>query len=225
MAKTSKKLIVAIDGPAGSGKSTVSRMLAKRLGLLYLDTGAMYRALTLKAMRNNLDLNDEEALTGLARSTKIDLKESPGKLKVLLDGEDVAGLIRTPELTNNVKYIARVSGVRKEMVRLQRSIGQARGAVLEGRDIGTVVFPKAEHKFYLDADEKERVKRRCKELAALGQNVSLEDMRRDVASRDESDMKRRFGALKKSEDAVIIDTTALSIDAVVGKILEYMDPC
>jgi len=223
MAKTRKKLVVALDGPAGSGKSTVSKLLAKRLRLLYIDTGAMYRALTLKAMKQGADLENENALIELARSTKIDMKEEGKGLKVFLDGKDVTALIRTPELTNNVKYIARVPGVRKEMVMLQRSIGaRPGGAVLEGRDIGTVVFPDADYKFYLDADEEERVKRRYKELIALGQKVDLEEMRKDVSMRDESDMKRSVGALKKAEDAVVIDTTELSIDQAVEKILTYI---
>jgi len=223
MPKTRKNVIVAIDGPAGSGKSTVSKILAERLGLLYVDTGAMYRALTLKAMRRGINLEDETVLTELARETKIDLREEDGRLQVIMDGEDVASLIRTPELTNNVKYIARVPAVRKEMVRLQRAAGKANGAVLEGRDIGTVVFPDADYKFYLDASEAERVKRRYKELLALGQTVSLDDMQKDVSSRDESDMKRSVGALKKDKDALLIDTTKLSIDGVVDKILGLID--
>jgi len=219
MAKTRKYLVIAIDGPAGSGKSTVSKLIAKTLGLFYIDTGAMYRAFTLKAMRQKLNLEDEDSLVKLARSTKIDLEESGGALKVFLDGENVAGLIRTPELTNNVKYIARVPGVRREMVRLQRSIGERDGAVLEGRDIGTIVFPKADYKFYLDADVGERVRRRYKELIEIGQKVNLEDIKKDVLLRDESDMKRKVGALKKAPDAIFIDTTNLSIDGVVEKIL------
>lgn len=216
-------LVIAIDGPAGSGKSTVSKKVAKALGLLYIDTGAMYRALTLKAMREDLDLEDEKALVSLARSTKIDLEELDGKLKVYLDGEDVAGLIRTQELTNNVKYIARVPGVRQEMVKLQRLIGERHGAVLEGRDIGTVVFPEADYKFYLDADVEVRSLRRHKELNELGQKVSLEDIRKDVVVRDESDMKRSVGALKKADGAVIINTTKMSVDEAVEKILGYIE--
>lgn len=217
-----KKLVIAIDGPAGSGKSTVSKIIAKRLGIMYMDTGAMYRALTLKAMRQALDLGDEKTLTGLAHSTNINLSEVLGKLKVLLDGEDVTALIRTPELTNNVKYIARVPGVRKEMVRLQRAIGEKSGAVLEGRDIGTVVFPDADFKFYLDASLEERTRRRHKELIESGQKVRIEDIKKDVFVRDESDIKRDVGALKKADDAVFVDTTNLSIDGVVDKILSYI---
>jgi cytidylate kinase len=219
MAKSLNHLVVAVDGPAGSGKSTVSRRIAKALGILYVDTGAMYRALTLKAMRSSVDLEDQQGLTRLARSTKIDLMEESGSLKVYLDGGDVSSEIRTPELTNNVKFVARVPGVRHEMVRLQRAIGESRGAVLEGRDIGTVVFPDAKFKFYLDADVAERARRRHKELAETDIKVDLEAIKRDVASRDESDMKREVGALRKSPDAVLIDTTRLSIDEVVEKML------
>lgn len=217
-----KKIIIAIDGPAGSGKSTVSRMIAKRLGILYIDTGAMYRALTLKAMRLNLDLEDERSLTELAHSTKIDLMEEAGALKVTLDAEDVTGLIRTPELTNNVKFIARVPGVRKEMVRLQRAIGGKSGAVLEGRDIGTVVFPDADFKFYLDASLEERARRRHKELVESGQKITPEEIKKDVFVRDESDIRRSVGALKAAPDAIVVDTTDLSIDDVVGKVLGYI---
>jgi len=214
--------IVAIDGPAGSGKSTVSKLVASKLGLLYIDTGAMYRALTLKAVRTGVDLEDAGALTALAKTTRVDLKDGAGDIRVLLDGEDVSGLIRTPELTNNVKFIARVPGVRHEMVVAQREIGRRSDAILEGRDIGTVVFPDARYKFYLDADVEERSKRRYKELAASNRKVSLEDIRTDVVKRDESDMKRDVGALRIAEDAIVIDTTALSIDGVVEKILSYI---
>lgn len=214
--------IIAIDGPAGSGKSTVSKLIAKRLKLLYIDTGAMYRALTLKAMRAKIDLEDSDALASLAKSTKIDLREIGGGLKIFLDGEDVSGLIRTPGLTNNVKFIARVPGVRREMVAQQRAIGLRSSAVLEGRDIGTVVFPDAKFKFYLDADVSERARRRHKELVEADQIVALGDIQKDVTKRDESDMNRDAGALKKAPDAVFIDTTDLSIDGVVKKLLGYI---
>jgi cytidylate kinase len=221
MAISHKALIIAIDGPAGSGKSTVSKGIAKRLGLLYLDTGAMYRALTLKAMRRHVDLNDEMALVTLAHSTKIDLKDDES-LKVFLDREDVSLLIRTPEVTANVKYVARVPGVRREMVRMQREIGAVKGAVLEGRDIGTVVFPDASYKFYLDADPEERARRRHKELKLLGQVVDFASLKRDIIQRDESDMKRAVGALKKADDAIAVDTTHLGIDQVVEKLLLHI---
>ena len=216
------EMIIAIDGPAGSGKSTVAKLVAKRLGLLYIDTGAMYRALTLKAMRQDMDLKDESSLIRLAESSRVDLKEEGGILRVYIDGEDVSGLIRTNELTNNVKYVARIPGVRKRMVELQRSIGGRGGAVLEGRDIGTVVFPDAKFKFYLDADVKERAKRRHKDLIASGHGISLQEVKDDVISRDESDMKRSVGALKRAADAILINTTTLTVDEVAGKIFSYI---
>lgn len=222
MQEMDKRLVIAIDGPAGSGKSTVSKTIARQLGLLYIDTGAMYRALTLKAMRGHIDLHDEARLTALAHATKIDLAGAAGKLAVYLDGEDVTGLIRTEELTNNVKFIARVAGVRAEMVRLQRLVGQAQSAVLEGRDIGTVVFPDADYKFYLDASVDERAHRRYKELVGMGHRADLDGIRRDIVIRDESDFKREVGALKKAPDAIGIDTSDLTIDQVVQKVLNFI---
>lgn len=219
--KALENLVIAIDGPAGSGKSTVSKLIAKRLNLLYIDTGAMYRALTLKAMRKGLRLEDESSLIALAKSTKIDLEER-SKLHVFLDGEDVSIPIRRAEVTANVKYIARIPGVRHEMVALQRSIGSKRGAVLEGRDIGTVVFPNADYKFYLDASPEERARRRREDLIELGQAADVEDVKKDIMARDESDIKRSVGALKKANDAFFIDTTDLTIDEVTEKILSYI---
>ncbi|MDP3804605.1 MAG: (d)CMP kinase, partial [Candidatus Omnitrophota bacterium] len=180
------------------------------------------RALTLKAIRRNINLEDEGSLIDLAGSTKIDLEEVDGVLRVFLDGEDVASLIRTPELTSKVKYIARVPGIRSEMVKLQRAIGSRHGAVLEGRDIGTVVFPDADHKFYLDADLEVRARRRHKESIELGQKVTRDEIKKDVVVRDESDIKRTVGALRKAKDAVLIDTTDLTIGEVVDKILSYI---
>lgn len=216
--------IVAIDGPAGSGKSTAAKRVAKELGYLYIDTGAMYRALTLKAVRQKLPLDDEPSLAALAGSTRVDLREKGGGLTVYLDGEDVTDLIRTHELTNTVKHVARVPGVRARMVELQRALGRMSDSVLEGRDIGTAVFPDATFKFYLDADVRERAKRRQKDLAAAGQAIAIEDVEKDVTVRDESDMNRSVGALKKARDAVLIDTTHLTIDEVAEKVLSYIRP-
>ncbi len=221
MGRSSKRLVIAIDGPAGSGKSTVAKLTAKKLGLLYLDTGAMYRSLTLKAMKSNLDLNDEKALVTMAKKTKIEIETKPrvGAIKVFLDGKNVTDKIRTPELTENIKYIARVPGVRKCMVRMQRLIGSKKGAVLEGRDTTTVVFPDARYKFYLDASIKERARRRFKELRKLGIESSLKEVEEDARLRDINDKTREVGALKRAKDAVYIDTTKMSIAAVIKRVL------
>ncbi len=213
-------MIIAIDGPAGSGKSSVAKEVAKRLGFLYVDTGAMYRAITLKATKANIDLKDEEALVAVTRKTEIDLKMEEGNLKTFLDGEDVSFAIREQELTNKVFYIARVSGLRKYMVKLQRSLANStHGAVLEGRDIGTVVYPDADKKFYLDAQFEERVRRRYKELREMGQEVSQDEVKADVRSRDHSDKTRQVAPLRKADDAIYIDTTKMSIEEVIGKVI------
>jgi len=216
-----KNFIIAIDGPAGSGKSTVSKLIAKKLDLLYIDTGAMYRALTLKAMRKGIALEDEKALAELAKATKIELKNK-GSLRVILDDEDVSSHIRTPEVTANVKYIARTPGVRHEMVKLQRAMGEGSGGVLEGRDIGTVVFPDARYKFYLDASAEERARRRHKDMLAIGAKQEVDRIKKDIIERDASDVNRPVGALKQADDAIYIDTTNLSIDDVVNRIKSYI---
>ncbi len=212
--------IIAIDGPAGSGKSTVAKELARRLGFLYVDTGAMYRALTLAAVKEKVDLKDKGALVRLAKRVNIQLKMQRDSLKVLLNGEDVSQAIREQAITERVRYVAGVSGVRGEMVKLQRRLAQeAKGAVLEGRDIGTVVFPHAKYKFYLDAQIKVRIRRRYKELTQMGQKLSVEDITKDINRRDKSDMTRDVAPLVKAKDAIYIDTTDSSVDGVVGKIL------
>lgn len=214
-----KRPVIAIDGPAGSGKSTVARLVAQRLGFLYIDTGAMYRALTLKALRAKADLGNEAELGALAGSTVIELKQDGGSLRVFLDGEDVTSGIRTPEITNNVKYIARAKPVREHMVKVQRELGGQGGAVMEGRDIATVVLPYADRKFYIDAAFEVRAQRRYKELKESGAAVSEEDVRKDLKARDDSDFNRTIGPLRKASDAIVVDTTGLTIEGVVDKVL------
>lgn len=217
---TGKVNVIAIDGPAGSGKSTVAKEVAARLGYLYVDTGAMYRALTLKAMNEKLDMTDEEALIGLSKKMDIRLKDSRGALSVYLDKKDVTEQIRTMEVTSKVRLLSGIKGVRDNMVRHQRKLGlSSRGAVLEGRDIGTVVFPDAKYKFYLDASMDTRIKRRFNELKEKGFSVSIDEITKDVVGRDKSDMTRSVGPLKKSKDAVLVDTTNMKITEVVDKVL------
>ena len=215
--------VVTVDGPAGAGKSTVAKLLARKLGVAFLDTGAMYRALTVKALRRKTDLDDEGALVALARETKIDLVNEPGKpLKVLLDGEDVTEAIRSVDVTNNTFYVARTPGVRHVMVEWQRALGLQQSMVGDGRDLGTVVYPGAAYKFYLDADVNVRCQRRIDELKAKGQTVDEEALRKDLADRDQKDLTRKVGPLKKADDAIVIDSTDMTIDQVVETMARHI---
>ncbi len=211
-----RPMVITIDGPAGAGKSTVAKALAKKLGIGFMDTGAMYRAMTVKALREAVNLEDEAALVKLAHETHIDLVDEPGRpLKVLLDGCDVSEDIRTPEVTKLTYFVARTPGVREVMVHWQRVMGDNHSMVGEGRDLGTVVFPKATYKFYLDADFKVRCKRRADELRAKGQTVDEEALAQDLAERDQHDLTRKVGPLKKADDAIYVDSTGMSVEQVV----------
>ncbi|MFH1269519.1 MAG: (d)CMP kinase [Candidatus Omnitrophota bacterium] len=213
-------MIIAIDGPAGAGKSTVARIIAQKLGFLYIDTGAMYRALTLKALENKIDTKNTAALIEMARSSGIDLTNNQdGSLRILLDGKDVTAPIREPRITKSVSDIARIKGVREVMLGLQRNLGRQKDSVLDGRDIGTVVFPDADRKFYIDADFDERVRRRYGELRELNQDVTPEDIEKDLRNRDNIDSTREFAPLKKADDAIYVNTTNLTIEEVVSKVL------
>lgn len=217
-------LIITLDGPAGAGKSSVAKSLAKRLGVTYLDTGAMYRALTLKALRQKVDLTNEEQLGQLASVTKIDyIKQPDGSLNVSLDGVDVSVDIRLPEVTNNTFYVARAPKVREYLVGWQQAIGQSKSLVSDGRDQGTVVFPKATYKFYVDADFEERVGRRLRELRAAGTAVDEKQLYQDMKDRDQKDFSRAVGPLKKADDAIVIDSSGLNVEQTVEKILTHID--
>ena len=219
--KTAAANVIAIDGPAGSGKSTVAKAVAKRLGLLYVDTGAMYRALTLKALKKGLTFDKHLALVKMTKNTRIRLKMNSDILSVYLDTQDVTQDIRQPAVTEKVRFLAAIEAVRSQMLKLQRKlVRSSRGAVLEGRDIGTVVFPDARYKFYLDADKDVRVQRRFKELGQMVQGLSQEEVSRDIKSRDKTDMERKVAPLAKAKDAVYIDTTDLSVAEVAEKIIQ-----
>jgi CMP/dCMP kinase len=211
-------LVIAVDGPVGSGKSTVARALAARLRFRYLDTGAMYRAVTLKALRNDVDMDDAEALTAVARSCDVELSGSGDEPSVLLDGEDVTEAIRSRDVTNNAYGPSQTPGVRRRMVELQRAMAESGPLVAEGRDMGTVVFADSPAKFYLDASVDVRAGRRHLELAAKGECISLDELKRQVVTRDERDSGREASPLRQAEDAVIIDSSELSIDGVVDAI-------
>lgn len=216
-------MIIAVDGPAGAGKSTVAKILASKLGFLYIDTGAMYRALTLKVLENNLPLEDEEKIFQLACAARIDLRNNAdGSLSVILDGKDVSLDIRKPQITQFVSDVAKISRVRQVLVKMQRELGQKGDCVLDGRDIGTVVFPDAQKKFFIDASPEERTIRRFKELKGLGQDVTEDAVAQDLSNRDKIDSTRKASPLRKAPDAIYIDTTNLSIEEVVNKMSGYI---
>ncbi|MFH1540689.1 MAG: (d)CMP kinase [Elusimicrobiota bacterium] len=215
-----KKLIIAIDGPAGAGKSTIAKIVAKKLGYLYVDTGAMYRAITWKATVNKINMQDEKKIVEMTKKIDIKLVQSDNKLKIFVDGENVSEKIRSEDITKNTNTIAAIAGVRKILREKQRLFGKKGGIVMEGRDIGTAVFPNAEKKFYLDAKPTQRALRRWKELKAKGKRVSLKKITEAVRRRDYRDMHRGISPLKKAEDAIVIDSTNLTLELVAQKILD-----
>ena len=217
-------MIIAVDGPAGAGKSTVAKILAQKLGFLYIDTGAMYRALTWKALENSIEIKDEKAMDELAKGSVIDLQNSSEGLKVCIDGNDVTAAIREPRVSARVSDVAKIPGVRFVMSGLQRRLGHSRDCILDGRDIGTVVFPKADVKFFIDASADERVSRRFKDFKQLNiGDVSRDQVKQDLANRDRIDSTRECAPLKRAEDAVYLDTTSLTIEQVVAQMLRHIE--
>jgi cytidylate kinase len=214
-----KKLIIAIDGPVGSGKTTVARRVAALLGYLYVDTGAMYRALALKAHRENVALEAEDRLAQMAGETRIDLRIDNGTQTILLDNEDVTSAIRTPEVSQAASKIAVIQGVRRVLVAEQRRAGQLGGVVMEGRDIGTIVFPDADLKIYLTASVEVRAQRRWLEHQQKGDKVDLTRTIEEVRERDQRDVQREHSPLKRAPDAVLVDSTAMEADEVARLIV------
>ncbi|QXM06049.1 (d)CMP kinase [Crassaminicella indica] len=209
---------IALDGPAGAGKSTIAKIIAKRKNLTYIDTGAMYRAIALKILREGIDIDKEESIQKVLSASSIDLEGND----IFLDGQLVTEEIRTPKVNNFVSHVARIPLVRMKMVELQRSIAANKNVIMDGRDIGTYVIPNATYKFYLTASIEERAKRRFIELRDKGFDTTIEIVKEEIKNRDKIDIEREFAPLRKAEDAIEIDTTGKSIEDVVEEILNYM---
>ena len=218
-----KRILIAIDGPAGSGKSTTAKLVAKKMGYVYLDTGAMYRAITSKVLASHTNPSEEKEVVRLAAESDITFEHSGGSARVFLDDNDVTKEIRSEEVTKNVSLVSSYPGVREIMVEKQRAIGAMKGCVVDGRDIGTVVFPDADLKFFMIADIMERAKRRQAELSNSGTELPIVQVVHDLKERDKKDSTREMSPLRKADDAIEIDTTNLTIEEQVAKILNYID--
>lgn len=213
------RINIAIDGPAGAGKSTVAKQVADQLGYVYIDTGAMYRAITLKALQKGIDVHDEEQLAALLEQSEIRLKAGIDGQKVYIDNEDVTSAIRVREVTNQASVVASHEKIRLALQQLQRELARNKGVVMDGRDIGTYVLPDAEVKIFLSASITERAQRRFLELQQKGQPVSLSELQEEIRKRDERDSQREVAPLRKAEDALEIDSTGLTIEQVVQQIV------
>jgi cytidylate kinase len=218
---TMSKIIVAIDGPAASGKSTAAKELATRLGYVYLDTGAMYRTITYLAQRDGI-VEDETAVINMTRNLDLSLKFENGVTRVFANGEEVTQFIRTPEVSNQVSEVSRIAEVRKELVRLQRDLAKQGSIVAEGRDITTVVFPKADVKIFMTASAEARIDRRHKEFLEKGMDITKEEVSKLVLKRDEIDSGRKVSPLMKAEDAVELDTTCLTVEQELNRIVKLI---
>jgi len=214
------KNVIAIDGPGGAGKSTIAKLLAKKLNYLHLDTGAMYRAVTLAALNNNIDFSDKDKLVELAQSIDITFDK---KGEIYLNGKNVSEKIRTAAVNNYVSQTAAVKGVRKVLVKKQQQLAQNNKVVMDGRDIATVVLPEAAHKFFLTASLEERARRRYQEVRSKKKKADFEEIKNSIARRDKLDSERKHSPLKKAEDAVLVDTTDLSIDQVLDHMIAIIE--
>jgi CMP/dCMP kinase len=217
-------MIVAIDGPAGSGKSTVAKLVAERLGFRYINTGAMYRAVAWKANKAGALLKDEAIIAQVAQKLNIEFVPNPDGQKILVDGEDVGGELKSEEVGNGAATVASQPQVRKTLTDLQRKMGQDGKIVMEGRDIGTQVFPNADKKFFFQADPDERGRRRYNELSTKGESVDLQEIIDQIRRRDLEDMNRSVAPLIQAEDALLVDTTHLGIEEAVTRVIELIGP-
>lgn len=215
--------IVAIDGPAGSGKGTITSLVGKRMNLLNIDTGAMYRCISVYVLRNNIKLDDKEAINKMLAEIKIDMKKENNVDKFYLNGEDVSGIIREKEVNEIVSQVSHIPEVRAAMVKLQREMGNNLDIIMEGRDIGTNVFPNADVKIYLDATPEERANRRLKQNEEKGIKASYEEVLANIKFRDHNDKTSNVAPLKQAEDAIYVDSTNLTIEEVVDKISKIIE--
>ena len=216
-------MIIAIDGPAASGKSTTAIGVAKRLGITYLDTGAMYRAVTFGLIENDIKFEDSSELDNYLKQIKLRLSETKSGVILNLDGRNISKEIRSSKVTENVSEVSALKNVRDSMVLIQRKMAKKNDCILEGRDIGTVVFPNADFKFFLIADEKVRAKRRQNDLKKMGEQKSIDNVTRDIIKRDHKDSTRKHSPLIKSENAIIINTSNLGINKVIDKIVNIVN--
>lgn len=216
-----KKIVVAIDGPAGAGKSTIAKLAAEKLGYAYIDTGAMYRSVAWKFLQTGKAF-DEDFISGLSKTMLIDFKPEAKINRVFVDGTEVTDAIRTPEVTAIVSRVAAIGAVREAMVDQQRRMGEAGGVLMDGRDIGTVVFPNAQLKIFLTASVEERARRRYAEMVAKGQQVDLQQLQADIAERDKQDSERAISPLRQAKDALLLDTSDMGISEVTEKILQLV---
>jgi len=214
-----KRISIAIDGPAAAGKSTVAKVVAKKLSYVYIDTGAMYRTITYAALEQKVDIENEEQLMEVVKNVKIEFQQGENTQLVFLNGQDVSEVIRTPDVTNRVSIVAKHRLVREEMVRRQQELAEKGGVVMDGRDIGTHVLPDAEVKIFMLASVEERAERRHLENMNKGFDSNLEQLKEEIAQRDKLDSEREVSPLKKADDALELDTTSLSIEEVVQKIM------
>ena len=215
--------VVAIDGPAGTGKGTITKLISKEMGLLNIDTGATYRCVALYTIQNNIPLEDKDRIIDSLKNINIDMENECGEQTIFLNGEDVTKEIRTMEVTSIVSQISSIKEVRFAMVDVQRNLAKGKDVIMEGRDITTYVFPNADVKIYMDADEEERARRRYEENKAKGMNTTYEEVLENIRKRDKNDKEKEIGALKIAEDAIYIDTTKLTIEEVKEKVKNIIE--